>query len=334
MTAWLTAGDGIDALVPATLPVPEPGEHELLVRVLARSLNHRDLLVIGGRDGWRPASAIVPVSDAVGEVVARGAGVTRFAVGARASAIFLPHWRTSRLTAQTYVDPVGGPVTRGMLAEYVVIDEQEAVAAPRTLSDAEAATLPIAGVTAWHAVVVRGAVAASNTVLVHGTGGVSLFALQFARAHGARVAITSSSEDKLQRARALGAELTVNYRTQDVAGAILEWTGGDGADLVVDTVGGENLNLSLRAVRIGGRIAFIGLIAGRAAQVNTYEFVTRNVSVEGIETGSREMYERMAEFIDAHDIHPVIDSVSASGDVRDALHRLQAGGAFGKLVLI
>jgi NADPH:quinone reductase-like Zn-dependent oxidoreductase len=246
----------------------------------------------------------------------------------------LPHWRTSRLTAQTYVDPVGGPVTRGMLAEYVVIDEQEAVAAPRTLSDAEAATLPIAGVTAWHAVVVRGAVAASNTVLVHGTGGVSLFALQFARAHGARVAITSSSEDKLQRARALGAELTVNYRTQDVAGAILEWTGGDGADLVVDTVGGENLNLSLRAVRIGGRIAFIGLIAGRAAQVNTYEFVTRNVSVEGIETGSREMYERMAEFIDAHDIHPVIDSVSASGDVRDALHRLQAGGAFGKLVLI
>jgi len=333
MTAWLTRGDGIDKLQPTTVPVPAPGTYDILLKVVSRSLNYRDLLVINGEASWRPASPVVPVSDAAGVVVARGAAVTRFAVGDRASAMFLPRWHAGRLTQDTYVSPVGGPINRGMLADYVVVHEDEAATPPRTLSDAEAATLPIAGVTAWHAVAVRNAVAAGDTVLIHGTGGVALFALQFAHARGARVAITSSSDAKLRRARTLGADLTINYRTHDVADAVLDWTGGDGADHVAATIGGANLNTSLRAVRIGGSIAFIGLIAGRAARINTYEFVTKNVTIHGIETGSREMYEQMAAFIDEHEIHPIIDSINATTEVRGALHQLEQGTSFGKLVL-
>jgi NADPH:quinone reductase-like Zn-dependent oxidoreductase len=333
MTAWLTGGGGIDNLQPVTVPVPAPGEHDLLVRIVARSLNYRDLLVINGVADWRPPSPVVPVSDAVGTVIARGPAVTRFRVGDRASAIFLPRWHSGRLTKAAYVTPVGGPINRGMLADYIVVDEDEAAAPPRTLSDAEAATLPIAGVTAWHAVAVRGGVAAGDTVLIHGTGGVALLALQFAQARGARVAITSSIDEKLRRARTLGADLTINYRTSDVAGAVLDWTCGEGADHVVETIGGENLNTSLRAVRIGGNIAFIGLIAGRSAQVDTYEFVAKNVTIHGVETGSREMYEQMAAFIDEHKIRPMIDSIRATTEIRDALRRLECGVPFGRLVL-
>jgi NADPH:quinone reductase-like Zn-dependent oxidoreductase len=228
---------------------------------------------------------VVPVSDAVGVVVAVGPEVTRFAVGDRVSPIFLPKWHTGPLTRQVYVSPVGGPVNRGMLAEYVVIDEQEVAPPPRSLSDAQAATLPIAAVTAWHAIARRSQVRHGDTVLIHGTGGVALFALQFAVALGAGVVITSSSDDKLIKARALGAQRTINYRNDtDVAAGVLRWTGGVGVDHVIETIGGENLNQSLRAVAIGGSISFIGLIAGKSAHINTYDFVSKNVNIFGIET--------------------------------------------------
>lgn len=334
MTAWTTRGDGVANLKRQTAPTPHAGPRELLLKINALALNYRDLLVIQGTEGWKPPSDVVPISDAVGVVAAVGSEVTRFGVGDRVSPMFLPKWHAGPLTTHAYVSPIGGPVNRGMLADYVVVDEQDVARPPRSLDDAQAATLPIAALTAWHAVVRRSRVRAGDTVLVHGTGGVALFAMQFAVALGARVAVTSSSDDKLRKAEALGAELAINYRTdRGVAAQVLQWTAGAGVTHVVETVGGDNLNESLRAVAIGGSISFIGLIAGKSAQVNTYEFVTKNVNVHGIETGSREMFEEMAMFVDEHAIRPIIDSTFPVAHAQSALEHLASGGHFGKIVL-
>jgi len=335
MARWVTRGDGIDALTREVVAVPQPQAGELLVEVEAWSLNYRDLLVVDGVGGWRPAGPIAPVSDAAGTVVAAGPGVDRFVVGDRVSAAFLPQWREGPLTPATYTRPVGGPVNRGMLAQYVLVDEHEAVRTPAALTAAQAATLPVAAVTAWHAVVERLAVSEDETVLVHGTGGVALFAAQFALARGAAVVITSSSDDKLHRLRDLGGDLhLVNYRTRDVVTAVAELTAGRGADHVVETVGGENLNTSLRAVRLGGAIAFVGLIQGLSAPVNTYEFVTKNVTVHGIETGSQDMYRRMAGFVDDHVIVPLVDRVFDFDAAPEALRHLEQGRHLGKVVIL
>jgi NADPH:quinone reductase-like Zn-dependent oxidoreductase len=330
---WLTSGDGIDRLRMDLVPRPDPGPGQLLVRVGALSLNYRDLLVIGGTSTWRPQRPIVPISDAAGTVTAVRAGVTRFSVGDRVSAMFLPYWRSGPLTASVYHSPTGGPVAPGLLADYVVLDESHVEAVPRSLDAAQAATLPVAALTAWHALL-RCRVGAGDTVLVHGTGGVALFALQFATALGARVIVTTSRSEKAERARRLGAALVVDYGlTPDVATAVLDWTGGSGADHVIETVGGGNLNHSLRAVRIGGAIAFIGLLGGLSAPIATYELVTKNVDLHGIETGSASMYRDMARFIDDKRLTPVIDSVVTLDDIQAALHRLAAGNHCGKIVI-
>jgi NADPH:quinone reductase-like Zn-dependent oxidoreductase len=332
--SWTTRGDGIQNLRRHQVLMPVPRRGQLLVKMTALSLNYRDLLVIGGVDDWKPPTDVVPISDGVGIVIAAGRDVTRFAIGDRVSAMFLPKWHRGPLTRQLYVSPIGGPVNHGMLADYVAIDEDDAAHAPATLNDAQAATLPVAAVTAWHAIAGRSRVRAGDTVLVHGTGGVALFALQFAAALGACVAITSSSDDKLDKARALGAAETINYRTYpDLAARVLDWTKADGVDHVIETIGGDNLNHSLRAVKIGGTISFIGLIAGLTANINTYEFVTKNVTLHGIETGSRNMFDDMAHFINRHAIQPVIDSTYPLNRIGDALEHLRHGGHFGKIVI-
>jgi NADPH:quinone reductase-like Zn-dependent oxidoreductase len=334
MTVWTTRGDGIANLMTAAVPVPAPGPTQVLVKISAIALNYRDLLVVNGVDGWRPEGAVVPVSDGIGVVVAAGTQVTAWRRGDRVSAAFLPRWRSGPLTRDTYVSPVGGPVNRGMLAEYVVLEQDEAVRAPRSLDDAHAAALPVAAVTAWHAVARRSRVRAGETVLIHGTGGVALFAAQIALALGATPIVTSSSDAKLARVRALGGVETINYRrTPDVATEVAALTGGEGVDHVVETIGGANLNLSLAAVRIGGTISVIGLIAGRAAEINVYQFVTKNVTVHGIETGSHEMYDELAAFVDDRGLVPVLDSVHPVGKVQDALRHLEDGAQFGKIVV-
>jgi NADPH:quinone reductase-like Zn-dependent oxidoreductase len=334
MRRWLTTGSGIDELRMDTAPVPVPTGREVLIRIEAVSLNYRDLLVLNGESTWRPPRPVVPVSDAAGTITAVGADVTRFAIGDRVSAMFLPRWRTGPLTADVYQSPTGGPVTPGMLADYVALEEGRVEAVPGTLNAVQAATLPIAALTAWHAVAVRCRVAPGDRVLVHGTGGVALFALQFATALGAQVAVTTSSEAKARRLPGLGALCVIDYRRDpDVAQQVLDWTGGRGVDHVIETVGGANLNESLRAVRIGGSIAFIGLLGGVSAPVNTYELVTKNVELHGIETGSAEMYQDMARFIEKHRLVPVIDSVAPVTEIKAALHRLASGDHFGKIVL-
>ena len=334
MKAFTTMGDGIEALRLVEKPVPEPKEGEVLVRMTAAALNFRDLLVIKGAGNWKPSEPRIPVSDGVGEVVALGAGVTRWKEGDRVAGIFLPRWLGGELTAEKYVSPLGGASADGVLAEYVVFREESLVKIPCSLMDEEAATLPVAAVTAWHAVGRRARVKAGETVLIQGTGGVSLFALQFASALGAKPIVTSSSDEKLEKAKGLGAFATVNYKTfPNWEEKILEITDGEGVDHVIEVVGGENLNRSLESVKIGGTISFIGLIAGLSAPIDTYRFVMKNVTIHGIETGSREIFEEMNALFEKHDIRPVIDRVFAVSQVREALRYLESGSHFGKVVL-
>lgn len=333
MRIWTTAGDGIDRLRVDRAPRVSPDPGEVLVEMRAWSLNYRDLLVIRGESTWRPAAPITPISDGVGHVIEVGDGVTRIAPGDRVSAMFLPHWKSGPLTADVYHSPTGGPTNPGVLADYVTLPADHVEKVPTTLTDAQAATLPIAALTAWHAVKVRCDARPADRVLVHGTGGVALFALQIATALGAEVMVTTSSDDKVRRLLDLGATRAVNRRETDIAKTALDWTSGRGVDHVIETVGGENLNTSLRAAKIGGSIAFIGLLAGLSAPINTYEFVTKNIELHGIETGSAQMYTDLARFIDAHHLQPVIDSVLPVTEIATALRRLEQGGHFGKIVL-
>lgn len=334
MKVYTTLGDGIDALKLNEVERPDPGPGEVLVRMTAVSLNFRDLLVIKGEDKWKPAAERIPVSDGVGEVVSLGAGVTRVKAGDRVAGIFLPKWIEGELTAETDTAPLGGASTDGVLAEYVVFGEDAVVKIPRNLTDAEASTLPVAAITAWHAVRRRSGVRRGETVLIEGTGGVSLFALQFANALGGRPVVTSSSDEKLERARGLGAAETINYRQYpDWDARALEITGGEGVDHVIEVVGGENLNNSLNAVKVSGSISFIGLLAGLRAPINTFQFVNKNVKLHGIETGSREMFEEMNRFIEEKDIKPVIDRIFRFDEVKEALNYLDSGAHFGKVVV-
>lgn len=300
----------------------------------AAAFNYRDLLVINGIEHWKPAIPRIPVSDGVGEVAAVGENVNRVEIGDRVAGIFLPEWLDGELTPEKSVSPLGGAAADGVLAEYTVLPEKSVVKIPPGLTDEEAAALPCAAVTAWHAVARRSRVGPGETVLIQGTGGVSLFALQFVHALGGKPVVTSSSDEKLERAKELGAASTINYRTfPDWDEKVIELTEGFGVDHVIEVVGGENLNRSLNAVKLSGTISFIGLLAGLSAPINTYQFVGKNVRIHGIETGSREMFEEMNAFIEQHRIKPVIDKVFEFSDVKAALKYLESGSHFGKIVI-
>jgi NADPH:quinone reductase-like Zn-dependent oxidoreductase len=321
---------GIDALRVVERPVPRPGRGQVQLRMRAVALNYRDLMIVNGR--WRAPEPRVPVSDGVGEVVAVGEGVTRIATGDRVAGSFYPRWVEGEPTPEKVRAAPGGTAADGLLAECVVVDADGVVPVPEHLSDEEAATLPCAAVTAWHAVMVRGRVGPGDTVLVQGTGGVSLFATQFARIAGASVVATSSSDEKLACVGTMGAAHLVNYRsTPDWDGRVLELTDGRGVDHVVDVVGGENLNRSLNAVRVGGTISLVGLLAGTSAPVETFLMAEKNVRLHGILVGSRAMFEQMNAAIVEHRLRPVVDRVFALEEVGAALRRLESGAHFGKV---
>lgn len=322
---------GIDALTLVERPDPQPGPGQVLVRMRVTSLNYRDLLVVRGV--WRPTSPRIPLSDGVGEVVATGEGARRFKVGDRVAGIFLPGWIDGELTPEKLQVPsLGGVGADGVLAELVTFDEEKVVRVPEHLSDEGAATLPLAGVTAWNAVVRRSGVKEGETVLVQGTGGVSLFALQFARMAGARVIVTSSSDEKLRRARELGAVHGINYReSPDWDARVLEFTANRGVDHIVEVVGGENLTRSLNALRLSGSISMVGLLGGTTAQIETFGFVEKGVRLHGIMIGSREMFEEMNQAIAEHELKPVVDRVFGFEEVKEALRYLERGSHFGKV---
>lgn len=324
---------GLDFLARRERPVPVPAAGEVLVRLAAASINYRDLLTVKGQLGSHKSLPLIPLSDGAGQIVALGEGVSDFKIGDRVAGIFFQKWLEGEITPRKFSSALGGALD-GVLAEYVAFDESGVVRIPDHLSDEEAAALPCAAVTAWNALVSQGRLQAGDTVLVQGTGGVSIFAIQFARMFGARVILTSSSDEKLARARALGASDLINYRsTPDWDARVLELTAGNGVDHVVEVGGAGTLNRSLNAVRMGGTISMIGVLTGVSAEINTSAILRKSVRVQGIYVGSREMFEAMNRAIALQEMRPVIDRVFPFEEAPAALSYMETGTHFGKIAI-
>jgi NADPH:quinone reductase-like Zn-dependent oxidoreductase len=321
---------GVDSLKVVEKSDPTTGAGQVLLRMRAWSLNYRDLLVVKGLYNPKIPLPFTPFSDGVGEIVAVGSGVRRLKQGQRVAAIFMQEWIEGELTEAKGKSSLGGGGV-GMLAEYVVLNADGVVPVPQHLTDEEAATLPCAGLTAWCALVTEGHVKAGDVVLAQGTGGVSLFAVQFARMHGARVIITSSNDVKLGRARELGASDGINYKsTPDWDKAVRELTAGIGVDHIVEVGGAGTLPRSLRAVRAGGRISLIGILSG-VGEFNPTPILMKKICLQGIYVGSRAMFEDMNRAISLHQMRPVVDRVFPFSDVAGALRHMESASHFGKI---
>jgi NADPH:quinone reductase-like Zn-dependent oxidoreductase len=315
----------------AERPAPQPGPGEVLLRMEAASLNYRDYVMARGGYGRRGgALPLVPCSDGAGRVTAVGRGVARVAVGDLVCPIYCQTWLSGPFRETHWAGTLGGP-RDGVMQEAMVVPEDAVVRAPRHLDAVQAAALPCAAVTAWNAVVAQGHVKAGDVVVVQGTGGVSLFALLFAKMHGARVLATSSSDAKLERVRALGADHVVNYKTTpDWHKAVREVTGGVGADLVVEVAG--TLDASVRAVRTSGTLALIGVLAGASPPLGLGPVVTQNIRLQGITVGSRDLFEEMVRAMELHGtLPPVDDRRFAFEQVGEAIKALPTGQHFGKV---
>lgn len=324
---------GIDNLLLSERPKPSAGYGEIILKVRAVSINYRDLLVIKGLYNPKLHLPVIPFSDGAGDVVAVGEGVTRVKVGDRVAGIFMQNWQAGELNEVKAKSALGGDLD-GMLAEYVALHEDGVVHIPEHLSYEEAATLPCAAVTAWHAVI-ESNLKSGGSVLLQGTGGVSLFALQFARMAGARVIITSRSEEKLARAKELGATDGINYESvPEWSSRVWELTDKMGVDLVVDVGGAGTLPQSLRAVRQGGQISLIGVLSGTAGEINPLPVIMKEIRLQGILVGSREMFEAMNKAISLHRLHPVLDRIFPFEDTMEALRYMESGRHFGKICIM
>ncbi|WP_042342320.1 NAD(P)-dependent alcohol dehydrogenase [Calothrix sp. PCC 7507] len=324
---------GIEALALVDRPEPKPTPGQVLVKVKATSLNYRDLLMAEGIYGSKLKYPLIPMSDGAGEVVAVTEGVTRVKIGDRVAGIFFQDWISGSLTKEKMKSDLGGGID-GMLAEYVILHQDGLVILPDYLSYIEAATLPCAAVTAWHGLVTKGNLTEDHTVLLLGTGGVSIFALQFAKIHGAKVIITSSSDDKLARAKELGADETINYKTTpDWEKKVYELTNRIGIDHVIEVGGAGTLTKSLQAVRIGGRISLIGVLSGRGSEIDPLPILFKSLTVQGIYVGSRKMFEVMNQKITQHKLNPIIDRVFPFNQAKAAYSYLKSAAHFGKVVI-
>ena len=332
MRAYEITKFGFDELKLAERPDPKAGFGQVVVKVRAVSLNFRDLMVVKGQYNPKLKAPMVPCSDAAGEVIATGEGVTRVKTGDRVCGVFMQGWLAGQVSEAAARTAMGGAVD-GVLAESVVLSQEGVVPIPEHLSFEEAATLPCAALTAWHALVARGRIQAGDTVLTLGTGGVSTFALQFATASGARVIATSSSDEKLARAKSMGAWEGINYKTTpDWEERVRKLTGG-GADHVVEVGGSGTLMQSLRAVRMGGTVSVIGALSGGGNEVSPVPILMKSIRVQGIFVGSREMFEAMNRAIAAHRIRPVVDRVFGFEEAREAMRYMESGAHFGKVVI-
>jgi NADPH:quinone reductase-like Zn-dependent oxidoreductase len=333
MQVWRIPAFGIDKLEHIDAPEPKLGAGEVSVKVRAVSLNYRDLLVTLGHYNPKMALPRIPASDGAGEVIAVGEGVTQVKPGERVAGIFMQNWLEGAATAQKQRGALGGDID-GMLVEYVVLRESGVVPVSDHLSWEEAATLPCAGVTAWNAVVHAGKIKTGDTVVIQGTGGVSIFALQFAKSLGARVLGTSSSDEKLHRASKLGLDAGVNYKqTPDWAKWVLEQTNGEGADLVVEVGGAGTFAQSLKSVRVGGTVAQIGVLTHTSEPLNVAPILHKQVHIQGIYVGSRAHFLEMNRATSQLKLKPIVDEVFAFDQTREALRRMESGAHFGKLVI-
>jgi NADPH:quinone reductase-like Zn-dependent oxidoreductase len=329
----LQGPSGIDGLALVERPVPAPGAGEVLVRLNAATLNYRDLLIVKGGYGSRQKFPLVPASDGAGLVEAVGPGVRAFAPGDRVIGSFFEGWLSGEPSEAKMRAALGGAVD-GVLAEYRVFPAQALVRTPEHLSDSEAAALPCAGLTAWSAVVKLGGVKPGQTVLTQGTGGVSLFALQFAKMSGARVIATSSSAAKIERLKSLGADITLNYQLTADWGKKARELSGHGVDLVVEVGGVGTLNESIRATRIGGTIAFIGVLAGPPpAELRISLMVMQQQRLQGVTVGSVEDLQAMIDAITVNRMKPVVDRTFSFDQAKEAFSYMASGAHFGKVAV-
>ena len=335
MKRWQLSSFGLENLHLAEVPLPTPGPEELLVKVSAVSLNYRDKLVLEGKllpD--LPEMPFTPVSDMAGVIVATGAGVTRFRTGDRVTGNFWTHWHDGDAPADMarHGRSLGGPLP-GMLAEYVLLHEETAVASPDSLSDEEVSTLPVAALTAWFALVETGKLRKGQRVLVQGTGGVALAGLQLAKALGAEVTVLSRSEEKLQRAKALGASGLINTRlTPEWSLPATELSRGEGFDHILELIGGDNLRQSAQALAPGGRIAQIGFLKGSEITLPAVPLMLKRAVIQGITVGHRRALEDLCQAAESYQIRPVIDKIYDFTDVKAAFAHLEQG-PFGKIVI-
>ena len=321
---------GIENIVWREVADPQPGAGQVLVRMRAASLNYRDYLVAMGRYNPKMPLPRVPLSDGAGEVIGLGTGVTRFALGDRVAGSFMQSWLSGPYREEYGKSALGGAID-GVLAEQIVFEETGLIAVPSHLSFEEAATLPCAGVTAWNALFENGAIRAGDTVLVQGSGGVSVFALQFAKAAGARVIATSSHLEKMEKLRSLGADWVLNYKETPEWGKAIAKAGG--VDHVVEVGGAETLEQSLIAVRGGGKVSVIGILSGVSASLNIAPILHKHLRIQGIYVGSHSMFESMNRALTQNQMRPVIDSVYEGAQIQEALRFMESAGHFGKIVI-
>ncbi len=326
---------GVDQIRVVERDAPKPGPGQVLVRMKAVSLNYRDLLMISGiyARGPAQAGAITPFSDGCGVVEAVGEGVTRVAVGDRVSTLFFQNWNAGRPTLEKLASALGFPIP-GAGAELQVFSQEGVSKVPAFLTDEEVSTLACAALTAWRGLFEDARLEPGDTVVLQGTGGVSIFGLQFAKAAGYRTVITSSSNEKLERAKALGADHLVNYReTPEWSTPVRAATNGVGADFIMEVGGAGTIQQSLRAIRIGGHIAIIGVVAGAAEGLNPAVLIGNSAKMQGLSVGSREMFEAMCRAIELHGIRPVVDKVYPFTEAKAAFEAMRGGEHFGKIVL-
>ncbi len=315
--------------------IPPYKSNEVLIRVRAASLNYRDIMVVNGAYGSKTEiNPIAPLSDGAGEIVEVGSEVSRLKKGDRVVAAFMPGWIDGELTEEKQSTSLGGGNVSGMLSEFVALPASAVLKIPKHLSFEEAASLPCAGVTAWYALFEGAKVQPGMTILLLGTGGVSMFALQFAKLAGAKVIITSSSDEKLKRARELGADETINYKTYpNWSEKVRELTNGRGVDHAVEVGGPGTLNQTLKAIRYAGSVSLMGVLTGFSDKVDTATILSKNIRVQGTYVGSVAMFERMNAALETSGLKPVVDRVFTFSQALEAYDYLQSGNHFGKVVI-
>lgn len=332
-TYELTETFSIDAIQAQSRDIPRAQPYEVVLKMKAACLNYRDLLVAEGKYNPRQPLPLIPLSDGVGEVVEVGADVTAFKVGDRLCPTFSQGWMAGRPEKSDLRQTLGSPLN-GVLAEYAKFDARGLVKIPEYLSDEAAATLPCAALTAWSALHSHTPLKSGETLLLQGTGGVSIFALQFAKLAGAQVILTSSRDEKRQRAEGMGADFTLNYRVDENWGkSAKKWTGGRGVDQIIEVGGAGTLSQSLKAIAPGGRISLIGILAGASKPLNILPILMNQITVQGVMVGHKRGFEAMLRAMAAVEMQPVIDRIFPVEDISAAFAYLKSGAHFGKICL-
>lgn len=333
MKVYELQGKGLEHIALVERAEPKPKANEVLVKVKATSLNYRDYMMAKGVYRREQHYPLIPLSDGAGEVVAVGDAVTTFRVKDRVAGTFFSYWESGCVTPESNLQALGGDL-QGMLAEYVVLPDTGLVHIPDSISYEEAATLPCAALTAWNALFGKGNLKPGETVLVLGTGGVSVFAMQFAKAAGAKVIVTSSHDEKLAKMKALGADELINYqKTPDWEKEVMRLTHKRGVDHVIEVGGAGTFSKSLHAVRMGGTISMIGVLSGISAPVDTVLILAKSINVHGIYVGNRSQFVAMIRAIEQNHIRPVIDHVFDFADAKKAFAALEAAQHVGKIVI-